>query len=95
MVYMLAQLVFVHLGMCTYLYDSGTWGLRSVYIVIFWKLKKKKEINLNILFLFSFNMTLSTWLFANVQISALVAPWARITNPWAERLWAYVVHPTG
>lgn len=67
MVYMLVQLVFAHPGMCTYLYNSGTWGLKAVYIVLFWKLKKKKEINLNILFLFSFNMTLSTWLFANVQ----------------------------
>lgn len=60
MVHVLVQLPFVHPGMCTHLYDSGTWGLKAMQVTeIFWKLVKKKEMKLNILFLFSFSTSLA------------------------------------
>lgn len=52
-VQVLVQLLLVHPCVGTYLHDSGTWGLETVYTVIFCKLRKKKEMNLNIVFLFS------------------------------------------
>lgn len=64
MVHVLVQLPFVRAGMCTPLRDSGTWGLKAVYVAIFWKLEKEKGMNLDMLFLFFFSRTLCSWLFA-------------------------------
>jgi len=82
MVHELVQLLFGHPGICTRLYDSGTWGLKAVYIVIFWKLRNKKETSLNLLFLFSLNTTLCTWLFAK---SSLAQGYVKNISPWQSR----------